>query len=213
MSIRVSPVAGRGAVCALQRDAAEGAPTAARSPHSQPGRLGLLGLQRRFEAVVDREEPVELGDGEQLADAVGGVDEDELAVAVAEAAEVADQLADPGRVDVVDAREVDQDVAVVLLERPLQRLGEELRALAELDDSLDVQQRRVLDTALLHDHGAAEVSRRRREPEEPPPRTRLGSICPPSLPSPSLPPGGEKKAQRGSGPERTGRRIERPNAG
>src|SRR5207302_8689999 len=71
---------------------------------------GLLGVEGGVEAVVDGEQPVELRDRQQLADAVRRVDEDELAVAVAEAAEVTDQLADARRVDVVDAREVDEDV-------------------------------------------------------------------------------------------------------
>src|SRR6185503_4517684 len=117
-------------------------------------RILLLRVQRRLEAVVDGEQAVELRDRQQLADAVRGVDEDQLAVAVAEAAEVADQLADAGGVDVVDAREVDEHVALVLLQRALQGLGEELGALAELDDALDVEQGGILDAAFFDDHGS-----------------------------------------------------------
>ncbi len=75
-----------------------------------------------------------------LLDAVGRADQDQLAFALGETPEVAHQLADAGRVDVVDLREVEQDVPLVFVERTFEALGQELGALAQLDDAFDAQQ-------------------------------------------------------------------------
>src|SRR4029079_1339226 len=73
-------------------------------------------------------------------------------------AEVADQLADAGRVDVVDLREVDDHVSLVVGEGALQGPGAQLGALAQLDHALHVQQREASDVALFDDHQPIESS-------------------------------------------------------
>src|SRR5687767_913589 len=118
-----------------------------------------------FDRLVAREELVQAGGLEQPADAIGGVDQDELAIGVAKLGEIADQLADPCRVDVVDAGEIHQDVALVLRQRALEGLGQELGALPELDHALEPQQHVLPDPPLLDDHagpsrGRGDSSRR-----------------------------------------------------
>src|SRR5437868_1945556 len=70
---------------------------------SSLGALGRASALRRhcfFLGVVDLEDRVELRELEELEDSLGRVDEDQLAVLRRELAEVADELADAGGVDV-----------------------------------------------------------------------------------------------------------------
>src|SRR5205807_3758847 len=121
---------------------------AVRLPRS--GRPALRG-DRLFLAVVDLEHCIELRELEQLLNPLGGVDEDQFTVLGREFAEVSDQLADAGGVDVVDLREIDDDVRALVLEHVLERGGEELGAFTELDESFDIQDREVLEVLLFDD--------------------------------------------------------------
>src|SRR5206468_496139 len=82
---------------------------------SRRGRPALR-RDRLFLASVDLEHRIELGELEQFLDPFGWVDDDQLAVLRSELAEVANELADSGRVDVVDLREVDDDVRRLVLQ-------------------------------------------------------------------------------------------------
>src|SRR5579863_8458041 len=123
---------------------------AARPLHALGGMRG----NRRVHRIVGEEQAVEARHAQQLADALRGIDQHQLALEAAEAPEVADQLADAGGIDVVDAAEVDDHVSLIVGQGAVQGLREELRALAELDHPLDVEQRDApLQLALLDDHG------------------------------------------------------------
>src|ERR1700694_4380590 len=101
---------------------------AASETASRPG--SPLRGERRVHRVVGGEQLVQARDLQQLADAVGGIDQDPLALEAAEASQVADQRADARRIDEVDAAEIDDHVPLVIRERAVEGLGEELRALA-----------------------------------------------------------------------------------
>src|SRR5579864_7766075 len=119
-----------------------------------PSALGRMRGDRRVHGVVGEEELVQAGHLQQLADAVRRVDQQQLALEAAETPEVADQLADPSRVDEVDAAEVDDHVSLVVGQGAVEGLREELGALAELDHALDVEEREApVQLALLDDHG------------------------------------------------------------
>src|SRR5258708_10629840 len=104
-----------------------------------------------FLGVVDLEHGVELSELEELEDALGRVDQDQLAVLARELSEVTNQLADAGRVDVVDLGEVDDHVRTLVFEHVLESRREELRALAQLDEPFHVQNGEVLGVLLLDD--------------------------------------------------------------
>src|SRR5579864_5014664 len=119
-----------------------------------PSALGRMRGDRRVHGVVGEEELVQAGHLQQLPDAVRGVHQHQLTLEAAEAPEVADQLADARRVDEVDAAEVDDHVPLVVGQRAVEGLREELGALAELDHALDVEEREApVQLALLDDHG------------------------------------------------------------
>src|SRR6185436_1896920 len=105
--------------------------------------------------VVDLEHGVELRELEQFLDALRRVDENQLAVLIRELAEVADQLTDARRVDVVDLREVDDDVRALVLEHILESRREELRALPQFDQTFHVEDREIVHVLLFYDHSAA----------------------------------------------------------
>src|SRR5437588_6835900 len=131
----------------------------------RPAVLSLRG-ERRVHRVVGREQLVQAGDLQQLADAVGRVHQHQLALEAAETPEVADQLADAGRVDEVDAAEIDDHVPLVVGQRAVEGLREELGALAELDHALDVEEGiSPFQMALLDDHGGSGPDNEKREPE------------------------------------------------
>src|SRR5437870_13729385 len=120
-----------------------------------------FGGDRFFFVAVDLEDGVELGELEELLDALGGVDEDQLAVLGGELAEVADELTDAGGVDVVDLGEVDDDVRALVLEDVFERGGKELGALAELDQPFHVENREIVEMLLFYDHQGPPIKRAR----------------------------------------------------
>src|ERR1051326_3712144 len=115
-------------------------------------RRPALRRHRLILGVVDLEHRVEGREVQELLDALRRVDEDQLSVLRRELAEVSDELTDAGRVDVVDLREVDDDVRALVLQHVLERRREKLRALAELDETFDVENREVVEMLLFDDH-------------------------------------------------------------
>ena len=113
---------------------------------------GLLGCEGGLQAVVNREEGVELDDSQEASDALGRSDEDQAAAGLGEPAEIPHQFADTGRIHLVDLRHVDQHVAALLFEHAFERSREEDGALAELDDALDDEERVRSDAAFFDDH-------------------------------------------------------------
>src|SRR5437870_2380294 len=87
----------------------------------RPCAAAALRRDRFLFGVVDLEHRVEFRELEQLHDPLGRIDEDQLSILGRELAEVADQLTDAGGVDVVDLREVDDDVGALVLEHVLER--------------------------------------------------------------------------------------------
>src|SRR5438876_12280895 len=120
------------------------------------GCRGTAALRRDclFFSVVDLEHRIELRQLEQLHDALGRIDENQLSILGCELAEVAHQLADAGGVDVIDLREVDDHVRIFILQDVFERGGEELCAFTELDQPLYVENREVLGVLLLDNHFA-----------------------------------------------------------
>src|SRR5262249_39701378 len=106
----------------------------------------------RLHRIVGGKQLFETGHVQELSDALGGVDQDQLPFRAAEAPQVAHQLTDTRRIDVVDAGEVDDDVATVVRERALQGLGEKLRAFGELDDPFHIEKGESFELAFFDDH-------------------------------------------------------------
>src|SRR5205085_8290486 len=79
------------------------------------GRAAALRRDRFLFGVVDLEHRVELRELEQLHDPLGRIDEDQLSILGRKFSEVADELTDAGGIDVIDLREIDDDVGALVL--------------------------------------------------------------------------------------------------
>ena len=110
-----------------------------------------------FEFVVaDVEDGVELGDVEDVVDFGGEVEEFEFASGVADGGEAADQFADAGAVDVVDAGEVEDDLLFAFGDEGADGVAEIADFLAEDDAAGDIEDGDVSDFAgiNLQGHGS-----------------------------------------------------------
>src|SRR3954470_1437909 len=103
---------------------ATGQPREGRGPTSGERRLSVLQAGERLGALAhEREEQVQPGDLERPPDARVDVDDDELAVALAQALVGDDQGGEPRRVHVARLREVDDDAAAALVDRATEHLA------------------------------------------------------------------------------------------
>src|SRR5438309_699284 len=100
------------------------------------GRSALaVGTDRGVDGVVDGEDLGQAGDLEHLQNPALGADQRQVAVMAEDPLEPTDEDAEPGRVEELDALEVDQDRALTLVDQ-LDELLAELRCGVDVDFSL-----------------------------------------------------------------------------
>jgi len=106
--------------------------------------------------VFDVEDGVELGDVEDIVNFLGEVEELEFSASVAHAGITADKSSDAGRVDVVDAGEIEDDFLFVLRDEVFDSVAEDFDFVAENDAAAHVENGDVRDFASfdIEGHGA-----------------------------------------------------------
>ncbi len=97
--------------------------------------------------VFDVEHGVELGDVEDVVNFFGEAEEFEFAARVADGGEAADQFADAGGVDVIDAGEIEDDFFLAVGDELVDGLAEASGFVAEGDAAVEVEDGDVTDFA------------------------------------------------------------------
>jgi hypothetical protein len=100
--------------------------------------------------VFDVEDGVELSDVEDVVDFLGEVEEFQFAAGVADGSEAADQLSNPGAVDVIDTDEVEDDLLLALGDEIADGIAEIADFFAEDDATVNVEDGNVSNFASVN---------------------------------------------------------------
>ncbi len=104
------------------------------------------------------EDGVQLGDLEQVVDLLGQIQQLEFAALVADGSERADQLADPGAVDIADIAEVQQNFLVAFGKKFANEIADGHAAFAKSDTAAAIHDGNAIDLTTADFHAHCEAS-------------------------------------------------------